>query len=315
MHAYQKGPVIGEGTYGSVICATHKASGRQVAIKKVRLSSGGSGGQGAGSGGAAPGISMSVLRELKALRALASPQHVVQLLDTFSTKSNLVLVFEFMDWSLEDVLRDRAVPLSEAHVKAYMRMLLAALAHVHAQHVVHRDIKPDNLLIDASGQLKLADFGLARCGCGLSGAPVFRLALVAAHALAAAAAVVVCRCVSSHASDTAAAAGAAGTPGGAAAEQEGAGRMTPQVFGRWYRPPELIMGCTSYGTAVDVWAAGCVFAELLLRRPWFPGSCDMDQLDRIFKVCSSVCVCVARCAWCRVCLCCACVGEGRVQDT
>jgi cyclin-dependent kinase 7 len=58
----------------------------------------------------------------------------------------------------------------------------------------------------------------------------------------------------------------------------------PQVFGRWYRPPELLMGARSYGTAVDMWAAGCVFAELLLRRPWFPGSCDMDQLDRIFKV-------------------------------
>lgn len=60
--------------------------------------------------------------------------------------------------------------------------------------------------------------------------------------------------------------------------------MTPQVFSRWYRPPELLMGCNWYGAAVDVWAAGCVLAELLLRRPWFPGHCDMDQLDRIFKV-------------------------------
>jgi len=60
--------------------------------------------------------------------------------------------------------------------------------------------------------------------------------------------------------------------------------MTPQVFSRWYRPPELLMGCNWYGAAVDLWAAGCVLAELLLRRPWFPGHCDMDQLDRIFKV-------------------------------
>jgi serine/threonine protein kinase len=56
------------------------------------------------------------------------------------------------------------------------------------------------------------------------------------------------------------------------------------VFGRWYRPPELLMGSTNYSYGVDMWAAGCVFAELLLRRPWFPGNCDMDQLDRIFKV-------------------------------
>jgi serine/threonine protein kinase len=41
-----------------------------------------------------------------------------------------------------------------------------------------------------------------------------------------------------------------------------------QVFGRWYRPPELLFGCTDYGPPVDMWAAGCVFAEMLLRRPW-----------------------------------------------
>jgi hypothetical protein len=56
------------------------------------------------------------------------------------------------------------------------------------------------------------------------------------------------------------------------------------VFGRWYRPPELLFGATRYGPAVDMWAAGCVLAELMLRKPWFAGSCDMDQLDRIFKV-------------------------------
>jgi serine/threonine protein kinase len=44
------------------------------------------------------------------------------------------------------------------------------------------------------------------------------------------------------------------------------------------------MGSNSYSYGVDMWAAGCVLAELLLRRPWFPGNCDMDQLDRIFKV-------------------------------
>lgn len=126
MHAYQKGPVIGEGTYGSVICATEKATGRQVAIKKVRLSSNGK-----------DGVNMSVLRELKALRTLAAP-HVVELLDTFNTKSSLVLVFEFMEWSLEDVIRDKNLVLSEADVKAYMQMMLQALAHVHGHQAIHR---------------------------------------------------------------------------------------------------------------------------------------------------------------------------------
>ena len=126
MQAYQKGPVIGEGTYGSVICATQKATGRQVAIKKVRLGNSGK-----------DGVNMSVLRELKALRSLAAP-FVVELLDTFSTKSSLVLVFEFMEWSLEDVVRDKNLVLSEADVKSYMQMMLEALAHVHSHQALHR---------------------------------------------------------------------------------------------------------------------------------------------------------------------------------
>lgn len=75
-------------------------------------------------------------------------------------------------------------------------------------------MKPNNLLIGPNGQLKLADFGLAR----------------------------IC-----------------GSPGR---------KFTHQVFTRWYRAPELLFGAKHYGSAVDVWAAGCIFAELLLRRPF-----------------------------------------------
>jgi cyclin-dependent kinase 7 len=60
-------------------------------------------------------------------------------------------------------------------------------------------------------------------------------------------------------------------------------RYTNQVFARWYRPPELLYGSTCYGPCVDIWAAGCVFAELLLRRPWFPGESDIDVLTKIFS--------------------------------
>uniref|UniRef100_A0A7S0RJR5 Protein kinase domain-containing protein n=1 Tax=Chlamydomonas leiostraca TaxID=1034604 RepID=A0A7S0RJR5_9CHLO len=58
---------------------------------------------------------------------------------------------------------------------------------------------------------------------------------------------------------------------------------TSQVFARWYRAPELFFGAQSYGFGVDVWAAGCIFAELLLRRPWFMGVSDIDQLGKVFQ--------------------------------
>jgi cyclin-dependent kinase 7 len=107
MDAYQKGPIIGEGTYGSVICATHKASGRRVAIKKVRMASN------------REGVNMSVLRELKALQALQGP-HVVELLDVFTTKSSLVLVFEYMDCRWEGITATAAISTQLRHKQLWL---------------------------------------------------------------------------------------------------------------------------------------------------------------------------------------------------
>ena len=60
-------------------------------------------------------------------------------------------------------------------------------------------------------------------------------------------------------------------------------KYTNQVFARWYRAPELLFGSTCYGPGVDVWALGCVFAELLLRKPWFPAETDVEVLSKIFN--------------------------------
>lgn len=59
--------------------------------------------------------------------------------------------------------------------------------------------------------------------------------------------------------------------------------MTSQVVTRWYRPPELLFGARYYTSAVDIWAAGCIFAELMLRTPYLPGDSDMGQLNTIFR--------------------------------
>ena len=59
--------------------------------------------------------------------------------------------------------------------------------------------------------------------------------------------------------------------------------MTSQVVTRWYRAPELLFGSKHYTPAVDMWAVGCIFAELMLRVPFVAGSSDMEQLTTIFK--------------------------------
>lgn len=53
---------------------------------------------------------------------------------------------------------------------------------------------------------------------------------------------------------------------------------------RWYRAPELLFGAKQYGTCIDMWAVGCILAELLLRVPFLPGESDLDQLTKIFQV-------------------------------
>lgn len=59
--------------------------------------------------------------------------------------------------------------------------------------------------------------------------------------------------------------------------------MTSQVVTRWYRAPELLFGSHYYSGGVDIWAIGCIFAELMLRTPYLPGETDIEQLGLIFK--------------------------------
>lgn len=94
---------------------------------------------------------MTALREVKLLRELKPHPNVVPLLDVFLHKRRLCLVFEFVDSDLEAVVRAKGVVLSPGDVKAYMRALLEALSFCHASWVLHRDVKPNNLLVGADG--------------------------------------------------------------------------------------------------------------------------------------------------------------------
>lgn len=63
--------------------------------------------------------------------------------------------------------------------------------------------------------------------------------------------------------------------------------LTSRVVTLWYRPPELLLGATDYGVAVDLWSAGCILAELYSGKPIMPGRTEVEQLHKIFKLCGS----------------------------
>ncbi|KAG0264746.1 TFIIH complex serine/threonine-protein kinase subunit kin28 [Mortierella polycephala] len=213
---YKKDRKVGEGAYAVVYLGTQLSTKKVVAIKKIKI------------GQFKDGLDMSAIREVKTLQELRHP-NVVELMEVYFHKTNLNLVLEFLESDLEMIIKDKSIVFMPGDVKHWMLMTLRGLDHCHRNWILHRDMKPNNLLLGKNGQLKIADFGLAR-DFGDRNRP-----------------------------------------------------STTQVVTRWYRAPELLFGAKDYGYGIDIWAIGCIFAELLLRNPYLPGDSDMQQLDTIFK--------------------------------
>lgn len=111
-----------------------------------------------------------------------------------------------------------------------MKQLLEGVSYLHSHRILHRDLKPQNLLLDREGHIKLADFGLSRS---------FSLPTRT---------------------------------------------YTHEVVTLWYRAPELLLGSRIYSTAIDIWSLGCILAEMILKKAFFPGDSEIDQLFKIFRV-------------------------------
>ncbi|KAI5303151.1 COP9 signalosome (CSN) subunit, partial [Ascosphaera pollenicola] len=109
------------------------------------------------------GLSMDAIREVKYLQELSHP-NIIALHDVFSSKDqNLNLVLEYLPLGdLEMLIKDTNVHYGTPDIKAWMGMLVRGIWFCHENFILHRDIKPNNLLIGADGEVKLADFGLAR---------------------------------------------------------------------------------------------------------------------------------------------------------
>eukprot|EP01082_Thalassiosira_pseudonana_P002845 g3133.t1.3.5e174189 g3133 g3133.t1 contig12:1486889-1487939(+) len=158
---YEKLNRIGEGTYGVVYRARDKISGDIVALKRCLPHH-----------EASDGFPLTTLREITLLRELQSggQQHgIVVLKDVAvsSSRSGVFLVFEYAQHDLAGLIdshytQHNCSPFRESEVKRLLLQLLESLKFLHSRHVLHRDLKLSNLLYNHRGELKVADFGLAR---------------------------------------------------------------------------------------------------------------------------------------------------------
>ncbi|ESL07481.1 protein kinase [Trypanosoma rangeli SC58] len=169
------------------------------------------------------------------LQALKHP-NIIKLLHVHraTNDKDIYLVFEYMETDLHVVIR--ANILEDIHKQFIIYQLLKTLKYLHSAELLHRDMKPSNLLVNSDCSMKVADFGLARSILSLEKEQVARPVL------------------------------------------------TDYIMTRWYRPPEILLGSTRYTKGVDMWAVGCILAELLLGRPIFPGRTTIKQLELIINV-------------------------------
>ncbi|XP_068275285.1 cyclin-dependent kinase 18 isoform X1 [Nyctibius grandis] len=148
LETYVKLDKLGEGTYATVFKGRSKLTENLVALKEIRLEH-------------EEGAPCTAIREVSLLKNLKHA-NIVTLHDIIHTERSLTLVFEYLDNDLKQYLDNCGNLMSVHNVKIFMFQLLRGLAYCHGRKILHRDLKPQNLLINERGELKLADFGLAR---------------------------------------------------------------------------------------------------------------------------------------------------------
>ena len=148
MDKYHVIEFAGEGSFGKVYKARRKGTGQIVAMKFI------------GKRGKNERDLRNLRSEIEILTKL-NHDNIVTLLDAFETSAEFVVVMEFAIGELSDVLQDDKT-LPEAEVQKIARQLVRALHYLHSNRIIHRDMKPQNILIGRNGTVKLCDFGFAR---------------------------------------------------------------------------------------------------------------------------------------------------------
>eukprot|EP00128_Syssomonas_multiformis_P011555 Colp12_sorted_trinity150504_noHs@24212 len=224
LERYEIKQKLGKGAYGIVWKAYDRRSGEVVAVKKIFDAF-----QNATD-------SQRTYREIMFLQELSGHENIIKLHNTIRADNDkdIYLIFEYMDTDLHAVIR--ANILEDVHKRYIMHQLFRCLKYMHSGNVIHRDMKPSNILLNGECLVKAADFGLARSVADL--------------------------------------------------EKESATStvLTDYVATRWYRAPEILLGSTRYTKGVDMWSMGCILGELYAGKPMFPGSCTINQIDKIVEL-------------------------------
>ncbi|XP_016386715.1 uncharacterized protein LOC107722762 [Sinocyclocheilus rhinocerous] len=148
MDQYHILEVIGEGSFGRVYKGRRKFSGQVVALKFIPKV------------GRSEKDLRSLKREIDIMRGLKHP-NIVLLLDSFETEREVVVVTEYAEGELFQILEDDG-SLPENQVREIACQLVSALYYLHSHRILYRDMKPQNILLGKGGVVKLCDFGFAR---------------------------------------------------------------------------------------------------------------------------------------------------------
>jgi tRNA A-37 threonylcarbamoyl transferase component Bud32 len=187
-----------------------------------------------------------ILREIKLLKHFRH-DNIVSLIDMMPPNvqyledyTDVYLVTDLMETDLHRIIYSKQ-KLSIDHAQYFIYQVLRGLKYIHSCRVLHRDLKPSNLLVNSNCDLKICDFGLAR---GIRRDPNDPID--------------------------------SGNSGCSSTTDPLL--LTEYVVTRWYRAPEIMLACHEYSYPIDVWSIGCIFAELILRKPYFPGEDYIDQV-------------------------------------
>lgn len=244
MKKYEILEKLGDGTYGTVYKAKLKNSFHYVAIKKMKSCS--------------PDWNENINSKEIFLLTKIDHVNIVKLYEIIQSHNNeLNLVFEYIEENLYDYNCRRSKEskinsISETEIRNIIYQILQGLNKLHNMNIMHRDIKPENILVNTDIIVKIADFGLAKeynnnCKSNISDNEILNVSNFSKQSY----------------NDN---------------------LHSEYVATRWYRAPEVILCSKNYCSKIDIFAVGCIAAELFNNDPIFPGINEQDQFERYCDV-------------------------------